>query len=202
MVRELSAEERDRLSDSPGINEVQPLRGETALHAAVRPGSKKELAESLMEIDRLISLGANLNAVNDEDLTPLMCACSWGRVTGMKIAIKLIKVGADVNYVRADDEMTALGFAACDSRPEVVKALLEHGAEVEGPPGTEQTPLMLAARDNNVEAIKLLIAAGADVNRPCQLPWAVGRTALWLAENEGAHKAAAYLRKVQKGKSS
>lgn len=202
MVRELSAEELDRLSDSLGIDEVHPLTGETALHAAVRAESKKELAESLKEIDRLIRLGANLNVVDEDDLTPLMCACSWGGVAGMRIAIKLIKAGADVNYVRADDEMTALGLAASDSRPEVVQALLEHGAEVEGPPGTEQTPLMLAARKNNVEAIKLLIAAGADVNRPCGLPWAVGRTTLWLAEQEGAKRAAAYLRKVHQGGST
>jgi ankyrin repeat protein len=202
VVRELSVEEVDGLSDSLGINEAHPLTGDTALHAAVQAESMKELAESLKEIDRLLHLGANLNAVNEEDLTPLMCACSWGRVPGMKIAIKLIKAGADVNYVRAEDEMTALGFAASDSRPEVVQTLLEHGAKVEGAPGTAQTPLMLAARENNVAAIKLLIAAGADVNRPCQLPWAVGRTALWLAENEGARKAAAYLRKVQKGRST
>lgn len=202
MVRELSAEELDRLPDSRDINEVHPLSGDTALHAAVRAESKKELAESLKEIDRLIRQGANLNAVDEDDLTPLMCACSWGGVAGMKIAIKLIKADADVNYVRANDEMTALGFAASDSRPEVVQALLEHGAEVEGPPGTEQTPLMLAARGNNVEAIKLLIAAGADANRPCGLPWAVGRTALWLAEQEGAQQAADYLRKVHQGRST
>jgi len=153
MVRELSPDELDRHgSPHPGdINEVDPLTGDTPLHAAIR-------GESLKELDHLIRQGANLNAVDEDGLTPLMCACSWGGVMGMKIAIRLINAGADVNFVRVDDEMTALCFAACDSRPEVVQSLLDRGAQVEGPPGAEQTPLMHAARENNVEATSTVLA--------------------------------------------
>ena len=187
---ETIANENDHLPHARDIHKVDPLTGDTPLHAAVS-------GESLKELDHLIRRGANLNAVDEDGLTPLMCACSWGGVKGMKMAIRLINAGADVNFVRVDDEMTALCFAACNSRPEVIQALLDRGAQVEGPPGAEQTPLMLAARENNVEAIKLLVAAGADVNRPCQLPWAVGRTAEWLAEQEGAHQASVYLRSLR-----
>lgn len=162
------------------------------LHAAVEAGSLKE-------VERLLGQGADLNALDDNDMTPLMSACANGGVRCMNIALRLIEAGADVNYVRVADEMTPLGFAACHSRPEVVKALLRRGAKVEGPQGAQQTPLMLAARDNNVEAIKLLIAAGADIHRPCKLPWAAGRTAEGLAELERRRKAAAYLRRVREG---
>lgn len=186
-VREMSAEEFERLTDSLGINEIHPFTGETALHAAVN-------AEDLKEVVRLVRDGADINGVNDVDLTPLMGACSLGGGSGMKIALRLIEEGADVNYVRKDDEMTALCFAAGNSLQQVVRALLGRGAKVEGPDGCQQTPLMHAARADNVAALKLLIAAGADINRACRLPWANGKTAEWLAEQEGATRAAKFLR--------
>src|SRR5436189_232987 len=149
----------------------------------------------------LTSGGSSSRRTRSESLSGGLSYGKVSSVKGMKIALHLLEAGADVNYVRADDEMTALGFAVSDSRPEVVQALLARGAEVEGPPGADQTPLMLAARANNVAAIKLLIAAGAAPERPCQLPWAAGRTAEWLAEQEGARKAALYLRILRTGSS-
>lgn len=186
-VRDMSGDEFERLSDSLGINEISRFTGETALHAAVN-------AEDLGEVVRLIRDGADINGVNDVDVTPLMSACSLGGGSGMKIALRLMEEGADVNYVRKDDEMTALCFAAGNSLPQVVRALLGHGAKVEGPDGCEQTPLMHAARADNVAALKLLIAAGADISRPCRLAWAKGKSAEWLAEQEGAKRAAKFLR--------
>jgi len=183
---------KSRLRDIPDQDD---LDAPDTLHYAVN-------GESLKDLDRLIAQGANLNEVDDDDLTPLMCACSWGGIKGMKMAIRLIAAGADVNYVRKDDEMTALCFAACDSRVEVVQALLDRGAQVEGPPGAEQTPLMLAAREDKVDVLELLIAAGADPHRLCRLPWADGKDAAWLAEQEGARKAAAYLKELSSRRKS
>jgi hypothetical protein len=82
--------------------------------------------------------------------------------------------------------MTALKFAAKGSEPEVIQALIDKGAEVDGPVNTDLTALMLAARGNNVGAIRILIRNGADPRRGCGLPWARGRTAAWLAQNEGS----------------
>jgi hypothetical protein len=95
--------------------------------------------------------------------------------------------------------MTALKFAVERSAPEVLRALIDAGAEVDGPRGTDQTALMLAARANNVEALKVLIDNGADVSLPCRLPWADGRTAEGLAELERRRAALAYLRKLRGG---
>ena len=78
-------------------------------------------------------------------------------------------------------------------------SLLDHGAEVDGPPGTAQTALMIAARDNNVAALKVLVKNGADVSLPCKLKWAAGRTAEGLAELEKRRAALTYLRELRAG---
>ncbi len=78
--------------------------------------------------------------------------------------------------------MNALKFAATCCSPELIGYLLEHGADIDGPPNTDQTALMIAARDGNTRVMEKLIAAGADVHRKCQLPWAMGKSILWLAK--------------------
>ena len=108
--------------------------------------------------------------------------------------MRLMQAGADVKYVRASDEMTALKFAVKSCPAEVIQALIDHGAEVDGPRGTDQTALMLAARSNNVAALKVLVNNGADISLHCKLKWAGGRTAEGLAELERQRAALVYLR--------
>ena len=106
-----------------------------------------------------------------------MTACLNGKSKGSKVALMLLQAGADATVVRADDEMTALKFAVKRSTPEVLQALIDAGAQVDGPRGTDQTALMIAARSNNVASLKVLVENRADVSLPCKLPWAEGRTA-------------------------
>jgi ankyrin repeat protein len=106
----------------------------------------------------------------------------------------LLNAGADATIVRQSDEMTALKFAADDCESEVIQALIDRGADVDGPSNTDQTALMLAARSNNLNAIQVLINNGADPRRPCGLPWAKGRTAVWLAQNENSREAYDFLK--------
>jgi ankyrin repeat protein len=176
------------IADGVNIN-AQPS-GASALHEASRLGI-------LTSAKLLIAEGADLNLLDKEGTTPLMTACLHGKSKGSKIALMLLNAGADATIVRADDEMTALKFAVKYSTPEVLQALIDAGAEVDGPPGTEQTALMIAARANNVEALKVLIGNGADVSLPCKLPWAEGRTAEGLAAFEKQRAALAYLRKIR-----
>jgi len=150
-------------------------------------------------VELLLAAGANVNVPGRPDMTPLMHACSEGGKKGSKVALMLIQAGADVNYVRQDDGMTALKFAAKGCSPEVLQALIDYGAQVDGPPDTDQTALMLAARADDLEAIQVLVKNGADIHRPCQLPWAKGKTAEGVAELEGRKKAAKYLRGLRGG---
>jgi ankyrin repeat protein len=95
--------------------------------------------------------------------------------------------------------MAALKFAVKRSTPKVLQALIDAGAEVDGPPETDQTALMLAARANNVAALKVLVKNGANVSLACKLPWAEGRTAEGLAELAKQRAAFAYLRRLRGG---
>lgn len=180
------------LADGVDVNGIASYCGGTPLHTAAGSGL-------IRSVEFLIRAGANLNVTDEMDLTPLMSACSLGKVKGSRVALRLIEAGADVAYVRAEDEMTALKFAVDTCTAEVIQALIDHGAEVDGPAGTDQTALMLAARADNVEALKILLKNGADGTIPCKLPWAEGRTAAGLAELEGQRRALAYLRRVGDG---
>jgi ankyrin repeat protein len=175
------------LADGVNINALSD--GHSALHGAARQGL-------LRSVEFLIAQGADLDLLDKNDTTALMTACLGGKTKGSKVALMLLKAGADATIVREGDEMTALKFAVDRSTPQVIEALLKAGAEVDGPPGTDQTALVLAARANNVEALKILIKHGADVSLPCKLPWAEGRTALGVAEMEKRKKAVDFLRRV------
>jgi ankyrin repeat protein len=180
------------LADGVDVNGIASYCGATALHTAARLGL-------IRSTELLIRIGADLNVTDRMELTPLMSACSLGKVKGSSVALRLIQAGADVRYIRTADEMTALKFSVHSCPAEVIQVLIDHGAEVDGPPGTDQTALMIAARCNNVAALKVLVENGADTSLSCKLPWAEGRTAEGLAELEGRRAALTYLRRVQAG---
>lgn len=174
------------LDDGVDIDGVASYSQSTALASAASAGV-------LRSLNLLIERGADLNRPGANDMTPLMHSCSCGKTRGSRVALRLIEAGADVSLVRKSDDMTALKFAVHDCKPEVIQALIDHGAEVDGPPGTDQTALMIAARANNVETLQVLVQNGADTSLPCKLPWAENRTARGLAEIENSRKTAKYL---------
>lgn len=180
------------IQDGADINGFSPLSGSTPLTNA----ASDNLTSSLK---LLIKSGADINLPSkDMDLTPLMHACSRGKIKGSNIAKILIDENADVTYIRKTDEMTALKFAVKACTPEVVQALIDNGADIDGPEGTDQTALMLAARTNNVQNLNILIKNGANPLLQCKLKWAEGLTAEGLASMEGCLDAASYLAEVNK----
>ena len=147
-------------------------------------------------VDFLLEMNANVDLVGSDGLTPLMHACALGGSKGGSVVRRLLQAKAEVNYVRADDEMTALKFAVSTCGPDIVQELLNGGAEVDGPTNCRQTALMIAARANNVDSLRVLVKNGADLTRTCKIPWAQNRTALGLAEMEKAEKAIAFLKSL------
>ena len=106
------------------------------------------------------------------------------------LTLKLVELGAKVDFQRADDHLTPLHYACSAGRTEVVKALLEKGASVsaESSAGVASgnftfragdTPLHCAMRAPAAKALeiaRLLLENGADINAknadgdtPCDL---------------------------------
>ncbi len=76
----------------------------------------------------------------------------------------LIARGADVNAAEPSQNQTALMWAASERHPEVVKVLVEHGADLQARTRKGFTALHFAAREGDLESARLLLAAGTDIN--------------------------------------
>jgi ankyrin repeat protein len=63
-----------------------------------------------------------------------------------------------------NSEQTALHLAAEGGHTEVVKLLLEKGAEINSPGGLYGRPLQHAVRSRNEALVRLLLDKGADIN--------------------------------------
>jgi ankyrin repeat protein len=108
----------------------------------------------------LISKGANVNARNDAQASPLMWAASDLDKTRV-----LLDAGAQVN-AKSSDNRTPLMIAA--TRPGnvvTVKLLLEHGADANptAHPGGESSPLTQAATAGDAAMMQIIMEHGADV---------------------------------------
>lgn len=117
----------------------------------------------------LLSEGADVNARDDSDWTPL---CEAVHMNCEDVVAELITHGADVN-VRAANGMTPLHIALTLSRTAdiaMIKLLISNGADVNARNSFGETPLHAAVDvhiwdgDITTEAAQALISAGADVN--------------------------------------
>lgn len=113
-------------------------------------------AERNPEIARiLLEKGANINARNDRDETPLMCA------THEETVIALLDKGADIN-VQDREGNTALVHAIRNHNAKKVHRLLERGADVAIKNRRGETALQIANQyTNQNEVIRMLEEAGA-----------------------------------------
>ncbi|KAI0465840.1 hypothetical protein F4859DRAFT_499429 [Xylaria cf. heliscus] len=157
----------------------------TPLHHAALSGNANALAG-------LLDLGADINAVDGQDATALLLACSQRNSTATR-HINTVKIllerGANPNRPPTGGaECRALHIAARTGQAALVRVLLEARASTNvrlGRPD-RHTPLHLAvfhlvpiAEKQYVEVVQELLEAGADVNAPT----GDGSTALHLAIN-------------------
>jgi ankyrin repeat protein len=156
-------------------------------------------------VDRLLKAGADPDASSESGVTPLMEAARTGSLGVVRV---LLEHEANVNAKEIDRQQTALMWAVARKHPDVVKALLDRGADVHARTGIRgltvmldtgsrgvktsrqnaaqietggSTALLFAAQVGDVESTRLLLAAGADVNDTA----ADGRSPLVLAAFAG-----------------
>jgi len=132
-------------------------------------------------VNRLLEAGANPNAAEANGLTPLMTAARTGNLNVVKA---LLFRGANVNAAAVTTHETALMWAVAERHLDIVRTLVEKGADVHPRPQQAFSPLMAAAENGDIETAKVLLAAGARVNdtgsdgtRPLPYAIVVGRSA-------------------------
>lgn len=111
----------------------------------------------------LIENNANVEDHNANGHTPLMEAASAGHVAVAKI---LVENGASINSHSDEFKESALTLACYKGHLEMVRFLLEAGADQEHKTEEMHTALMEASMDGHVEVARLLLDSGAQVNMP------------------------------------
>lgn len=145
--------------------------GDTPLHIAAIHGEAEML-------QLLLLTGAATDVLNSLASTPLGLAVVNGDVA---TALVLLAAGADVSLPYGPDKIPLIDMAAQEGRDDMLTALIEHGADVDGIDKFECTALHYAACFNHVNAVQLLLVKGADIDVFDSKGW----TALGLAVVDG-----------------
>lgn len=128
------------------VNQLN-LEGKFPLHIAVSKSEDKC-------VEYLLSAGADPNAEDASGYTPLWFAICDNNIT---IAPLLLKYGANVNWCNKTFRMSLLCNAANRRHKNMVKLLLEYGADVNAETALGATALHYAIDEEDIEIVKMLI---------------------------------------------
>ena len=164
------------LLSAPGIDiNANSLIAATALHMAARLG-KDEVVKAL------INKGANINITDNAGVTPLMSAAGRGHLTTVQTLLSV--PGIDIN-AKSFIGKTALHMAADYGKDEVVKTLINRGANINITDNDGLTPLMSATLLGHLTTVQALLSApGIDINAKSL----IGKTALQTAADYGKYE--------------
>ena len=127
------------------INDV----GNTALIEVICVYGNTDVASLLLRQPEI-----DVNAMNNEGVTALMCASSQGHT---EIVRMLLEKGAKVNATNDDGGETALMIASANGRADVVSLLLENGANLNATNDYGETALVIASENGRADVLSLLL---------------------------------------------
>jgi len=137
-----------------------------------------------------LMLGTGYEFVSKPDPPVLEFDASSATKGGHEAVVRrLVAAGSEIDAVDLN-HCTALFYAVCANKRDVVSSLLQQGASVDIADTDGQTPLMCAAFKGYEEIVRMLLDAGADVKlKECN-----GLTALDLAVKRSHRGVEAMLR--------
>jgi hypothetical protein len=170
----------------PACNRPAPLLDRPA-PSAKQPTVTTELEDELLrasalneveEVKSLIAKGADINARDPADATPLWYAVRSGSrpVGDTRVVALLLERGANVNW-SISCRLTPLMYAIQRGDLKVLELLLDHNADPNATTADGHTALMAAAILGDPEAVTLLLKKGAKVDARTRS----GETAVALA---------------------
>ncbi|KAH8260376.1 hypothetical protein KR026_010402 [Drosophila bipectinata] len=134
---------------------------------------------------------ADIDFKDGHGFTALHWAASYGQLVSVQL---LVAAGANVNFM-APDLVSPLLLAAAGGHNEIVRFLLDHGAESTHMDIMGNTALMYAAAGNHPHTCNELLARDLDLSASNEN----GDTAYSLAVQNGAHLAQALLEQYMTG---
>jgi ankyrin repeat protein len=145
---------------------AQSASGRTALQVAAAAAGGSEVVKMLLDKGARVDVRDNIEPIpilftGGGKSTPLAEAGRTGDLASIRM---LAAAGADIN-ARSAQKVSALSEAALYGRRDVVKWLLDHGANASDPVTVLQVPVLsLAAIRGDAMIVRMLLAKGADVN--------------------------------------
>lgn len=134
-------------------------RGRTCFHNAV--WCNQGFLDMLKDVFQiLLGRGANINQSDNLGYSPLYIACMWQEFKHVEC---LLDLGADIDQKGSLDGVTALMMACSRPDTQIVKMLLQRGADMTSKDQHRQTALQIACNSGWLENVKALIENGADV---------------------------------------
>lgn len=130
----------------------------TPLHVAMKKNSTKA-------VRALLALGADINKFHSKHQTETPLHSGIKAPGSLSAVNALLDAGADANLrQRGHDDHSPLDMAAWMGKVDIVRALLEHGADSTAMDSEDQSALHKASSCNQAGAVDALIEAGALVN--------------------------------------
>jgi ankyrin len=138
-------------------NCVAASTGDTPLHVAARRNAYKTVGV-------LLNLGALVQAVNSNRLTPLHVACLHGSTACVRLLAPAASDSSALNP-RNSTGHTPLHYAARSGNTAACRSLVSAGADVDAKSTTGETAVFLAALAGHVDTVTFLVSdAGAHID--------------------------------------